>query len=336
MESRYKELKKRLKGEFLKPIMASKALDYRDSLLIISEPRGGSTWLLELLSSIPKSATIFEPFHSNYGLYFRKDTYQWGTYFEPDHADPNHIKEWQNAISGTLVNPYVVSRSDIRDYMMAEQMVVKMIMGTAFLPWIVQNLDLKYAPIYLLRHPLAVAKSNIENLYKRGKEVYVDHTWIPSGKNKELYEKHKDLFKESNPIIHQLLGRWCVNNYYALRETPDDKHVKVFYEQMLLEPKSVLTALFKSWKLDIPERLFAKIEVPSSSDFKKDFRINKEEQLKKWFDGFSQTELQDMEDILSRFDLKIYSMFDPMPVSNNPRSDFRAPSNYGSRSNQDV
>ena len=335
MESRFKELRKRLKGELLKPVMAGKNLDYKESLLIVSEPRGGSTWLLELLATIPESATIFEPFHSNYGLYHKSETYQWGTYFDPEHAEEVHLKEWQEAISGNLVNPYVVSRSDIREYMMAKRMIVKMIMGTAFLPWMVNQLDFKYAPIYLLRHPLAVAKSNIENLYKRGKEIYVDHTWIPTGKNKKLYNDNADLFHESSPILHQLVGRWCINNFYALRETPEDKHIKVFYEEMLLYPKRVLTQLFKTWKMEMPESLLAKVEIPSSSDFKKDYRSDKEEQLQKWFKGFEHSELEELQVILDRFEIELYSMFSPKPIKENKNQTQDDEITSGPRSSQE-
>ncbi len=315
MESRYKEIKKRLKGELLKPIMANKKLSHEDSLIIVSEPRGGSTWLLELLATVPKSATIFEPFHSNYGLYHKIDDYKWGSYFDPNYVDEKSIKDWKDALSGRIVNPYVVSRSSIRDYMSSERMVVKLIMGTSFLPWMTQQLEFKHAPIYLMRHPLAVAKSNIENLYKRGKEIYVDHKWIPSGKNEKLYLKNKDLFEEDSPILHHLIARWCVNNYFALTETPQDKFVKVYYEEMLLNPIEVLTALFDKWNLPIPDGLFEKIQVPSSSDFKKDFRSDKKEQLKKWFKGFSHTELNDLQDILNRFDIKDYSMHEILPLN---------------------
>ena len=49
------------------PMLKAKSFEVKDSIFIFSEPRGGSTWLMEIISHIPNSATIFEPFHSHYG-----------------------------------------------------------------------------------------------------------------------------------------------------------------------------------------------------------------------------------------------------------------------------
>ena len=314
MESRFKEIKKRLKAELIRPFLSLKDVKAKEAILVFSEPRGGSTWILELLSTIPNSATIFEPLHSNYGLFLNDKRYEWGTYPDPTRKDEQMLKEWNDLLSGNSINGYVVSRSEVIDYINSDKLVLKFIMGTPFLPWVSKNIDLKYKPIYLMRHPLAVAKSTLENLYKRGEKVLIDHKWEPEGANYELFQKNKDIFDEERPILHHLIGRWCVNNYFALKESNNNEVIKVHYEDLLLHPNTVLANIFKIWKMEIPKALFDKVHIPSSSDFRKDFRSNKDEQLKKWFEGFSQTELHDMQDILKRFEIDVYSMFDILPI----------------------
>ncbi len=314
MESRFKEIKKRLKAELIRPFLSLKDVKDKEAILVFSEPRGGSTWLLELLSTIPQSATLFEPLHSNYGLFLNDERYEWGIYPNPEFKNDHMHKEWTDLLSGNLINGYVVSRSEVIDYINADKLIIKFIMGTPFLPWVSNNLDLKYKPIYLMRHPLAVAKSTLENLYKRGEKVLIDHKWVPEGANFDLYNKNKDIFDEKRPILHHLIGRWCVNNYFAIQESKNNEVIKVHYEDLLLHPNTVITNIFKIWEMEIPNALFEKVNIPSSSDFRKDFRTDKNDQLKKWFIGFSQTELMEMEEILKRFEIDVYSMFDILPT----------------------
>lgn len=44
-----------------------KSFRSENALFIFSDPRGGSTWLMELLEQTPGAASIFEPFHPNLG-----------------------------------------------------------------------------------------------------------------------------------------------------------------------------------------------------------------------------------------------------------------------------
>jgi len=314
METRFVEIKKRLKAELIRPFLSLKEIKAKEAILIFSEPRGGSTWILELLSNIPNSATIFEPLHSNYGLFLNDERYEWGTYPDPSIKNEQLLSEWNNLLSGNSINSYVVSRSEVIDYINSDKLVIKFIMGTPFLPWVSKNIQLKYKPIYLMRHPLAVAKSTLENLYKRGEAVLIDHKWIPEGANFDLYEKNKDIFSKDRPVLHHLIGRWCMNNYFAMKETSNNEVIKVHYEDLLLHPNTVIANIFKIWNMETPPALFEKINIPSSSDFRKDFRADKNEQLKKWFIGFSNKELEEMDEILKRFEINVYSMFDILPT----------------------
>ena len=38
-------------------------LNVKDSIIISGSPRAGTTWLMEILSNLPKYKTIFEPLH---------------------------------------------------------------------------------------------------------------------------------------------------------------------------------------------------------------------------------------------------------------------------------
>ena len=291
------------------PVLRLKTFDVDNSIFIFSEPRGGSTWLMEMISKLPKSAAIFEPFHSHYGAL---DDYTWGNhYYEKDkwEAGQSGIQE---ILDANKFDSYQLERASWSELINAKQLIFKCVMGTPILPWIVANIKLKYKPIYILRHPLSVACSTLENLYKRGEVINVDHRWTPSGYTKALYEKNIDLFSEKTPMIDQLIARWCINNHYALTKK-DDKWIQVFYEDMLIEPKATLSSIFEQWSIQIPNDLWNDLDKPSHSDFKKDFRKNKNDQLRKWIKKHSESELAHFQQILDRFGIELYSMNNPLP-----------------------
>jgi len=291
------------------PLLRAKTFSPKDSIFIFSEPRGGSTWLMEVINNLPKTACIFEPFHSHYGAL---PTYTWGDHFHPNQNWDEGKAGIDKIIKGEKFDSYQLERCPWYNLLSAKQYIFKCVMGTSIMPWIAQQYQFKYKPIYILRHPLSVASSTLQNLYRRDTVLNMDHKWIPSGYNQDLYEKHKDLFAEDAPMMDRLLGRWCINNHFALQQK-EKNWVQVHYEDILLFPTKTLNYIFDAWAIEPPDEIWEKINKPSSSDFKKDFRSNKEEQLNKWIKSYSKSEIKHFQSILDRFDISIYKMDCPYP-----------------------
>lgn len=300
----------RIKWRLLMPFLKAKSFDTLSSILIFSEPRGGSTWLMEILSKLPKTAAIFEPFHSHYGAI---DTYTWGNHYDKNDNWENGIKGIYDILNANKFDSYQLERSPWNKILSARQLVFKCVMATPILPWIVENFKLNYKPIFILRHPLAVASSTLENLYKREEKINVDHKWVPTGYNKKLYDKHSDLFAEDRPMMEQLIARWCINNHYILQQ--EQKWITIHYEQMLLEPQKTLSHIFREWDMAPPKDIFSDIDRPSHSDFTGDFRKDKNEQLLKWINKNTQGDLDRYQHILDRFEIDIYKMHQPLPAN---------------------
>ena len=291
------------------PVLRSKSFDAQNGIFIFSEPRGGSTWLMEILSKLPDTAAIFEPFHSHYGAI---DTYTWGNHYRIEDKWPEGFEGIQNVLNANKFDSYQLERSSWYDIIRAKQFVFKCVMATPILPWIVHNFKFNYKPIFIIRHPLSVASSTLENLYKREGKINVDHKWEPTGYNKELFDKHQDLFAEDTPMMDKLIARWCINNHYTLQQ--EQKWITIHYEQMLLEPEQTLSHIFNEWGIPEPENICCDLDRPSHSDFTKDFRKDKQEQLRKWINKYSQTELDRFQTILDRFGIDIYKMNEALPT----------------------
>jgi len=305
---RLKYYSNRIKWRLLMPFLRAKQFDTKRSIMIFSEPRGGSTWLMEILAQLPNTASIFEPFHSHYGAL---DAYTWGNHKNTSESWIEGKKAIHQILNADKLDSYQLERSPWYKYLQAENFVFKSVMGTPIMPWIIENFEFHFKPIYILRHPLSVASSTLENLYMRGSTINVDHKWEPTGYNKALYTKHQDLFaKDANPI-DTLIARWCINNHYALQQ--NEEWITVHYEHMLIQPQQTLKDIFKEWSIEAPAEIQNNLDRPSHSDFKKDFRQDKNEQLYKWIKKYSKTELDHFQTILDRFEIDIYKISDPYP-----------------------
>ncbi len=292
------------------PFLRAKPISLEGSIFIFSEPRGGSTWLMEIISNIPNTATIFEPFHSHYGAL---EAYTWGEHFYPGSNWEAGKKGIDQILLANKLDSYQLERAPWYKLLNAKQYIFKCVMGTSILPWIAEEYKFRYKPLYILRHPLSVASSTLENLYKRDTVLNIDHKWIPSGYNQELYKKHKDLFAEEAPMMDKLLGRWCINNHYNLTQEKNN-WIQIYYEDLLLFPTKTLNFIFDQWDIEPPDEIWTQINKPSSSDFKKDFRANKDEQLSKWIRSYSSAEINHFQSILDRFGINIYRMDSPLPI----------------------
>jgi hypothetical protein len=139
---RIKSLKKRFKPE--------------DQILIFSDPRGGSTWLAEMINTIPNSAILWEPLHLKYMTDFKKLGFSWRQ-FIPEKEEWNEAKKaFDKVLSGKVLNEWTLLKTDIETYKEADKLIVKICRGNALLPWIVNQYNFKYKPIYLIRNPFAV------------------------------------------------------------------------------------------------------------------------------------------------------------------------------------
>ena len=78
------KFKKKIKFFFFKIILSSKNFNVENSIIIFSEARGGSTWLMEILSTIPKTAINWEPLHVKNGVVPKKLNWGWRPYIHKE------------------------------------------------------------------------------------------------------------------------------------------------------------------------------------------------------------------------------------------------------------
>jgi len=134
-----------------------------ESAVVLScDPRSGSTWLGELLSKSEATATVWEPYHLDEAPKVRDFGFSWREYI-PAEADWPEARELNaHILSGHYMNQWTGSATPLKDYLTANRLIIKCCRATGFLPWLVRNFDFERKPIYFLRHPFAIAASQLK------------------------------------------------------------------------------------------------------------------------------------------------------------------------------
>lgn len=282
-----------------------------DNIYLFTDPRSGSTWLMEILNQIPKTATLWEPFHPNNGTVDQSFNLGWRPFLEKDSKNEELRRHLVDVFSFKKATRWTVSQNRFLEYKRANTLIVKSVRSNALLPWFTNNFKLKYKPIYFLRHPIAQSISHIQ-AFSDNKDIWAKERNGFKGINESLLKTHESFLRSLNTQIENRMAVWCLTNKTAL-ENKNVDYFRVYYEDLLLHPENTLTKIFKG--LGLPN-------IKKNVDFKKPswttsktFQDDAISQLKKWGNKIDDHGKEKLNRILIYFNLdNIYSAFEYLPI----------------------
>ena len=295
----------------LKLIEANNNFNPKNNFLIFSDPRGGSTWLAELISLIPKTAVIWEPLNITEKNTFKKIGFGWKQYIPEDAIWNDAENAFKTVFKGKELNQTTTffEKHNLNNYQNAQQLVVKFVNGNALLPWLTANFDLKYKPIYLIRHPFAVASSQLKHgAWQNIKKHYE----LPETKYNDIHIQHLDFLTSITTLEEKLVAEWCLTNLPTLRNKNNNiGWINVNYEQLVLHPEIEISRFFREWDIEIPRKILSKIQTPSITT-KKGSPLTGEKQLSQWKNNLTTIQIKNMEKVMDYFEVEFY---DPNKVT---------------------
>lgn len=246
-----------IKPFFLKPVCSGKFSEEK-SFLITSSPRSGSTWLGDLLNTIPNTCLLFEPLHLRKVPGVKEAGFSWRTYVPPHSTWPQGEQFLRRVFEGQVINAWTTRQMKFRQAFKADKLIVKSVRMNRLLPWICETFDTP-GPVLLMRHPCAVIasqlkSSNWQNSKKSAPPSFIDY----SSAIKAVLNR----IKEPEEI---LAATWALDQLPALHQPPPRPFTIVTYEELFLEPKTTLQKICDAWNTGIDlQKVLAKINKPSS------------------------------------------------------------------------
>jgi len=290
-----------------KKISKSLSFDSSSQFILTGDPRGGTTWLAEIIQSIPKTALVWEPLWLSQEKTFRNHNFSYRQ-FIPENAPELEIKSsFENLFSGKILNPFLCQFNSPTELKTAEQLLIKFCRANQLLPWLTRAFDFKYAPIYIIRHPCAVIASQLK---QGGWDHVSDKFHIPYDKPyPEFYSQHEDFLKKINSKIKVLAATWCLCNSVPLKHPKNNNNwITITYESLILEGEKQLKRIEKRWGIKIPETSYQKLQEPSATTVKGSPILERNgSQLEYWKKQLSEQDIAEIMSVLNYFKIDLYN-----------------------------
>ena len=228
----------------------------------------------------------------------------------PKNENWPEAKDFFNQIlSASIINEWTTLKMSIDQYKNGRFPIIKICRGNHLLPWLVKQFDFKFKPIYMVRHPMAIVSSQIK---QGGWNSEYSKFSMPTMPFNEVYLRHEAFLSGLKTKGESLLATWCIT-HRALLKHKNTSWIPVFYEELMLDPETHFNDIFSEWELPVPSKLFNRFNLWSSTSLNTSQSINRENQLIKWKNEFSEDELKGFQIILDYFDISTYTVYDPMP-----------------------
>lgn len=252
-------LTRQMAFRFLDP---RQSFDSNDALLICADPRGGSTWLYEMLTRLEGVAGLWEPLDIGRAAVFRDLGFSYRHYITEQSSDPKARAAFECLFQGHYREPHIMQNTSPKELRNADKLLVKFCRATQLLPWMTREFSFTHKPIHLVRHPCAVVASQMKygawDQVKPGfdeSDVYSD----------PLKKPYAQILLKIDTVEARLAAFWAMTNSVALNH-PDRKArwMTISYENLVTDPKAVLSGLLQDWRMPL-ENLDAIVNRPSKT-----------------------------------------------------------------------
>jgi hypothetical protein len=281
-----------------------------DAIVVAGAARSGTTWLMELVATLPGARLIFEPmnpgrvpeFSELSGRSFQTP-YLWSPYLRAGSQYPEWRAFFRRMLTGQIRNQW----TDIhRGTLFPRRYVIKLVRASLLLGYLSDTFRPRL--LYLTRHPCATIVSRL----KLGWEAHVEdllaqealvedylRPWLPQ------IEREKDALG-----AHALW--WAVEAHVARTELAGRPHFPISFEKLCLQPQVVLEECFRWLGHPAPPGLRQKIEQPSRTSRVDVTYATTEERLMYWKRELSDSEQQRILEWAHRLGVREYSE-EPLP-----------------------
>ena len=293
--------------------------DGSPNIFLFAVPRSGSTWLMELLQSQPGFKICAEPFDLRNSQVARHlPIGDWVALY-----NENNLPVIEAYLEGFINGRYrFKNQSPRRPYYrpVTRRLIFKILhAGEDRINWFRDTFNGQI--IYLLRHPIPVTLSRH---YLPRLQVFTQSDYHRYFTNAQLTMAAQIM--ETGSHLQKGVLSWCFQNSVPLRHRTDD-WILLTYEQLVLNPKPIITHLTHRLQAQAPQKMWAQLDVPSGTTNQSDIATlsilnnprtqqNKRWLVEKWREQVDQETEAEVMRLLDLFDISAYQTDSFLPNSN--------------------
>lgn len=237
--------------------------DISRSIVIASSPRGGSTWLAEIIVTLPGYTPIMEPLEPAIHPQVLEHGFGWHAYVSPGSVDELKHSYLQQVLSGANLNlRYLGDWRNLRQVhpFRFRGYVIKFVRANLLLYWMLQEFPVK--GILLIRHPCATVASQLHFGAWNHADKWA-RTFLPM---LETYDPRLVPICESLQTTEQVLAfDWVMKTLVPLREPRPHPWLLTTYKRLMVDGDSELQRIFEHLGYSIPKQAYRQLHIDSSS-----------------------------------------------------------------------
>jgi hypothetical protein len=257
----------------------------KETVILSSSGRSGSTWVQEIIADADGFRVMFEPFHPENARPRVQCHHQYIGCREGN--DNIYTETIESVLSGRISN-FWIDQDNKPFIFFPRRRFIKTIRANLFIAWLKNNYP-HVKVLFLVRHPYSVARSRL-NL---GWGANLDVFFRQSSLMRSHFPDDEEYLRSISTDFGRQIAFWSIQNLVPLREFTRSDALAISYEDILKHTETELTRISKF--LEVPSGRFdlRTFHKPSrTSGFKKKTKIN-----------LSDAELQEAHNTLKRFGL---------------------------------
>ena len=276
--------------------------DLRQTIVLSGSPRGGTTWVAEILSTIPRSSLLFEPLHLKWNPELKQIGFRWHTYIPPGLDWPEAEKYLRRALKGRILHAGTLRQVGLKQLWQTKVWIVKFTRGNLLLKWLTEKFRIR-TPILLIRHPCAVVASQL--VHPRFRNPGPPLSMCPEFAT--IHPQFDDLLKSLETPEERLAARWCMQ-YYAPLSLPKPHPWRLTaYEKLVRDGGRELEQMFRIWGLEVPSEARSRLSRPSATTAKESNVYKGKDPLYSWRERLSSSQVKRILNVVGAFGLDFYS-----------------------------
>jgi Sulfotransferase family len=229
-------------------LTANPAYNLESTILVVGWARSGTTWLAEVLNTIPRSAILFEPLFTKHVPEAATAGFPITEILSPGGGTPSQKLFMERVLQGRVLNWWTCSCNPLSRAIRPDVWIVKEIKANYLVEWILGTFPIRRA-VMIVRHPCATIASRLSQGWKP-KNVQRKRK-IRQLSVRRLFPHLEALCQRLEDPFEIMAARWCLKNYVPLALQPRPFHL-IAYESLATRGVTDLAPAFADWGLEMP------------------------------------------------------------------------------------
>jgi len=264
---------------------ASGGYDIEDTIVLASTGRGGSTWLTEIVATLPGYTVLWEPLHLGNNPECERYGFRWQNYIPPGTDAPRRREYVRRLLAGENLSTNVLTSLEFRPLRLLAPgggYLAKFVNANMMLRWMMEAFPV--SGVLMIRHPCAVVASQLH--HGAWEHVTKENVTIPEGLF-ERYDHLPSVFSEIETHEEILAFEWALQTYVPLSSPRPHPWFLLPYEELVSNGASVIEDLFGALGRSVPEEAYDQLHTPSATASGALQETDAHAQLRTWRDRLS-------------------------------------------------